>query len=664
MNPDEVLGQDGLIARRLKDYEHRPEQLQMSRAVACAMQEQRHLIVEAGTGVGKSFAYLVPAILHVTQDTSEGKRVPRVVISTHTISLQEQIVSKDLPFLNSVLPLEFSFVLAKGRQNYLSLRRLKQAWEKSATYLFEPQDQRQLYALKEWSQTTTDGSLADLPQRPSYAVWDEVASDRGNCLGRNCPTYGDCFYFAARRRAEHAQILIVNHALFFSDLALREHHVSLLPDYDAVILDEAHTIEDVASDHLGLRVTSGQVDYVLNRLYNPVTQRGMLRHYRLENLEEEVYRCQVAADEFFGSLGDWIAERPDHNGRIREPGQFDNGLTPQLQACSQNIELQAERMNPSDRQDVMAASERMEALATDIDVWIRQTLDSSVYWLEQEWSRRGRQRVSLCASPLYVRELLRERLFNVVPSVTLTSATLAVGKTPSFDFFQHRIGVSQCDMLQVGSPFDYAAQAKLILVSDMPDPTQDREAFESLCPSMIQRYAERTDGHAFVLFTSYDMLRKTARALAAWADKHQIVLLNQAEGLSRTQMVHQFKENPRSVLLGTDSFWQGVDVPGDALQTVIIPKLPFSVPDRPLLQARLDALRANGGNPFRDHQLPEAIIKMRQGFGRLIRSHRDRGVVVILDPRTRTKQYGKAFLDSLPSCPVVCESVHDVPSLG
>ncbi|MHC4524967.1 MAG: ATP-dependent DNA helicase [Planctomycetota bacterium] len=651
LEADALLGPTGLIADQWPDFESRPEQLVMARRVQEAMRGGFHLTVEAGTGVGKSFAYLAGAI-----DQAIAGNGP-VLISTHTINLQQQLIEKDIPFLTRILPEKFTARLAKGRGHYLCKRRLEYAIKRKVS-LFDT-DTRQLSLITEWAEETADGSLSELDFVPSSEIWQAVQSEHGNCQGRKCSYYQKCFYWQARRKLETADIIVANHALLFSDLILKEAGVGVLPDYRRVILDEAHNIEHVAEDHFGIRISQFGLTYLLNRLYNSRKRKGLLAFHKSATASKDlVKKCQQAAQIFFAQVQAWHAHAGDENNGRCEAEFVENNLGPALkQLRLELIKLAKQTKNEDDTFEFLRYADQLEAIETDLKDFIMQRKTGCVYWVEIESNRR--KKVLLRSAPLDVGPYLKRTLFDVYESTVLTSATLTLGgsEKEGFAFFAGRIGLEEFDSLQAGSPFDYQQQVRMYVEANLPEPNSP-EFVDAACEA-IKKHLLKSDGRAFVLFTSYAMLKAAAEKLSDWMTEQEMELLTQGGKMDRARLLDHFKQDTRSVLFGTDSFWQGVDVPGESLSNVIIVKLPFAVPNHPLIAGRIEQLKQQGHNPFFSYQLPMAIIKFKQGFGRLIRNKTDSGMVVVLDSRIVRKRYGRQFIEAIPKCHVEVVSSHE-----
>lgn len=698
-----LLRPDGPFSSCLKGFEPREQQLGLMADIVTAFNQRKIALMEAGTGTGKSLAYLIPAILWSLRFQE------KCVVSTNTINLQEQLLHKDIPLILQALNLELKVVLVKGMNNYVCQRKLADA--KQELLLIPLEEAKELEKIEAWSQATRDGSRSSLPIVPSHATWERVGAESDTCTKKDCPYFKECFFFKARRQMNDAQILIVNHHLLCSDLSSRTNDASgeaaLLPAYSRVIVDEAHNLEDVATDFFAHRFSQLEMLRNLSRLFTekqgrPAGKLALLkrmledhfRHHRNSKADGLLLRLntdlQLLRRDVWVQLAktceSWIdfAQKLQTQREEQAPGEiklrlqalhqthplWESEIAVETQKLIVEVEKYVQTITAIQGDVLVLKNENLSETIKNILVEIGaygsrlmeacqvlrrfiepQVPPDRVRWIEVQMAR-GMPYLTLIDAELDISQQMVDRLFTPFSTVVLCSATMTTNK--QFDFIRKRLGLvpellGERPLIQqlYESPFNYNQQALLAVPTDLPAPHQPQ--FLQAAADSIWASVQASQGNAFVLFTSYGMLKSCYDLLALRLEKQGYHPMKQGD-LSRQALIEQFKSLDRSILFGTDSFWEGVDVVGEALRCVIIVKLPFRVPSEPIFQARSQAIEAKGGDPFMEYALPGAVVKFKQGFGRLIRNKRDRGCVVCLDNRILTKGYGRLFLNSLPSC--------------
>ena len=628
---EQILGPEGAVAAHHPLYEHRPGQIQMAVAVAGAIEQQCHLCVEAGTGTGKTLAYLLPVIFSDK----------RVIVSTATKNLQEQLFTKDMPFLEKALGRKLPVCYMKGRANYLCWNRLEEI--DGQPYLFSPHDPHYLKRIKKWAQKTQTGDRAELTELPEdFQLWHRLDARRETCAGQKCRNFDECFVTKVRQKAKESDIVIVNHHLFFADLVLRQGDFgSVLPDYSVLIFDEAHELEDVATQYFGITVSNYRAEELLRDTAAALSQTGASSAF----LNEQLAKLSERARDFFARFqrreGRFVLQPLGSGLDIRRGPEGSDTIGDAYRAVRGGLQVLRSALEsvPVQSDSIEAIARRSLELENDLAEVLESESKEHVYWCDN----RGRG-VFLWASPINISGLLRDRLFSQVDSAILTSATLATGG--NFSFVKSRLGAEEARELIIPSHFDFSSQAILYVPRSIPEPRE--EGWVRHACRELETILDASEGRAFVLFTSYVQMEQVYQALKL---RLRFPMMIQGEK-SKSGLLDSFRNTPNAVLFATSSFWQGVDVQGERLSCVVIDKLPFSVPSDPVVAARIAQINESGGNAFYEYQIPTATILLKQGMGRLIRNRTDRGILALLDKRILTKSYGRMFLQSLPPAPL------------
>jgi ATP-dependent DNA helicase DinG len=632
---EQILGPQGAIAANHPFYEYRPGQIMMAGAIVAAVEQNHHLCVEAGTGTGKTLAYLLPVIF-------SGRRV---VVSTATKNLQEQLFAKDIPFLEKVLERKFSVCYMKGRSNYLCWSKLDEI--EGQGYLFSSHDPEYLRLIKKWAQTTQTGDRAELTELPEdFLLWHHLDARRETCTGQKCRNFDTCFVTKVRQQALQSDIIIVNHHLFFADLALRQGDFgSVLPDYSLLVFDEAHELEDVATQYFGIMVSNYRIEELVRDTDRTLVETGHTSAFLSNQLAKLAERSREFFAHFQSNDGRFALQPVGTGAGIRRGLHGIESLSDDYRTLRVQLEVLRTALNslPLQSDTIEALARRSLELEDELAAILESESMEHVYWCEI----RGRG-VFLWASPINIAPLLKDRLFCIVGCAILTSATLSTGG--NFSFIKTRLGLEDAAELIVPSHFDFKNQAIFYVPRNIPEPRE--EGWATHACKELEAILEASGGRAFVLFTSYVQMEQVYHSL-----KNRLRFPSFMQGeKSKSGLLESFRSTPNAVLFATSSFWQGVDVQGEQLSCVVIDKLPFSVPSDPVVAARIAQISESGGNAFYDYQIPSAIILLKQGLGRLIRSKTDRGILALLDKRILTKSYGRMFLQSLPPAPIT----HDI----